>query len=197
MYEAIVMGASAGGLEALREIISMLPADFPAPVLVVSHIAPTSQTGLVDCLSSISAIKIKEAEAGELIKPGTIYFAPPAYHLLIERDRTLSLSVDPRVNYSCPSIDVLFESAADAYADTLIGVILTGANEDGSEGLRLIKDRGGLTVVQNPLTAKSPFMPQSALSIVKADFVADLEDIAPLLLEFFPSLKTNGEKIYG
>jgi two-component system chemotaxis response regulator CheB len=127
-------------------------------------------------------IVVKEAEEKVMPQPGMAYIAPADYHLMVEADRTLSLSREERVNFSRPSIDVLFETAAEAYADKLIGVVLTGANADGSQGLQLIKKLGGTCVVQDPLTAVSARMPQSAIASTEVDYVVPLGEIAPLIL---------------
>jgi two-component system chemotaxis response regulator CheB len=126
-------------------------------------------------------IPVKEAEAKELIKPGTIYLAPANYHLLIEHDRTFSLCVSEKVRYARPSIDVLFETAADVYRTKLIGIILTGANDDGSRGLRTIREYGGLAIVQDPATAEVGIMPQAALKATAVDYVLSLHEIGLLL----------------
>jgi two-component system chemotaxis response regulator CheB len=181
MFEAAVLGVSAGGLNALRTIIPKLPASFPLPVAIVQHLDAQSESYLADWLSRESAIAVKEAEDKEMLRPSTAYLAPAGYHLLIEPDRTLSLSVDDKINFSRPSIDLLFESAADAFGPALIGIVLTGANADGARGLKAIKRCGGLAVVQNPATAEAPFMPQAALNATPVDHVASLEQIAPLL----------------
>lgn len=181
-YEAIVIGASAGGIEALKTILPALPEWFSIPLAIVQHIDGRSDDFLAGYLDSISAITVKEAEDKEPLAPGHVYLAPPGYHLLIESDRTFSLSVDGKVNFSCPSIDVLFESAADAYNETLIGAVLTGANGDGSMGLKSIKTHGGLAIVQNPETAEVGAMPRSALVAAPADYIVNLQDIAPLLI---------------
>ena len=131
----------------------------------------------------MSGIAVSEAEDKEPFCAGHAYLAPAGYHLLIESDRSLSLSVDQRVNHSCPSIDVLFESAADVFAESLIGGVLTGANADGAQGLKAIKARGGLAVVQNPQTASALAMPRAALEATPVDHVVDLGRIAPLLIQ--------------
>ena len=159
MYDAIVIGVSAGGMQALCEIIPELPQDFKVPVIVVQHISADSGDYLPERLNRISAIRVKEAEENEDILPGTAYTAPAGYHLLIEDDRSFALSCEPRVNYARPAIDVLFESAAHVFEDALIGIILTGANSDGAQGLAKIKATGGLTIVQNPKTAEADAMP--------------------------------------
>ncbi|HYG49512.1 MAG TPA: chemotaxis protein CheB [Flavobacteriales bacterium] len=181
-YEAIVMGVSAGGMNAMRNIFCALPAGFALPFVVVQHIGARSDGKWIEILDSQSEIHIKEADEKEKIKPGTAYIAPPNYHLLIEKDRTLSLTVDERVNFSRPSIDVLFESAAIAYSASLIGITLTGSNNDGANGLLKVKENGGLVIVQDPQTAESPAMPEAALAAVKPDYVLSLGEIVALLI---------------
>ena len=124
---------------------------------------------------------VKEVEDGEPIQPGYVYLSPPNYHLMAERKQTLSLSTDSPVNFSRPSIDVLFESASRVYEDKLIGILLTGANKDGSKGLACIHEQGGLTIVQDPNTAESPFMPLAAIEAVKVDYILPEEKIGTLL----------------
>ena len=128
-------------------------------------------------------MRIKEAEEKENIQSGTIYFAPPNYHLLIEEDRSISLSNEEKVNYSRPSIDVLFESASDVYKSELIGIILTGANDDGAKGISCIESNGGLTIAQDPATAKYPIMPRSAIDTESVDYILPLEGIPVLLIK--------------
>lgn len=181
-YKAVVIGVSAGGMNALGEIIPRLPESFPVPMIIVQHISPQSDNYMIKHFNSLSEITVKEADEKEAIRPGHAYFAPPNYHLLIEEDFTFSLSVENRVNYSRPSIDVLFESALDAYCSSLIGIILTGANNDGSKGLKKIKDCGGLTIVQDPKTAEVPAMPEAAIKLFKPDHILKLKEIAPFLV---------------
>lgn len=183
-YEAIVLGTSAGGLHALSTIIPELPEFYSLPVMVVQHLREDSDGFLVDHLNRHSAMLVKEADDKEKIQAGTMYLAPPGYHLLIEEDRSLSLSVDPRVNFSRPSIDVLFNSAADVYQSKLIGIILTGANTDGSQGLRRIKERGGLVIAQDPSSAEVDCMPQEAINATQVDQVLPLQSIGPFLRKF-------------
>ncbi len=192
-YEAIVIGASAGGLQALKRVLTALPASFSFPIAIVQHIADHSECVMADLLDRASRIAVKEAEDKELLRPGTAYLAPPGYHLLIEPDRSISLSVDERVNYACPSIDVLFESAAEVFGEALIGIILTGANADGAHGLKTIKERGGLAIVQDPESAESPTMPRAALAATEVDYRVNLEQLAPLLLR----LTGQEAKVYG
>ncbi len=184
-YEAVAMGASAGGMNALRTVLSALPETFPAPVLVVQHISPDSDNYLVSYLDDNCAVTVREAEEKEPLQPGTVYVAPPDYHLLVESDRTLSLSLEEKVCYARPAIDVLFETAADVFGPALVGVVLTGANRDGSNGLRAIRERQGLTVVQSPESALAPEMPRAALSATPVDHVVPLNGIGPLLHKLF------------
>lgn len=181
MYEAAVIGVSAGGMHALKAIIPALPAEIALTIAVVQHLDARSDAFLPDYLNQLSAVRVKEAEDKEPLLPGTVYIAPPAYHLLIEPDKSFSLSVDEKVNFSRPSIDLLFESAAEAYRNALIGIILTGANSDGAKGLKAVKDNGGLAIVQDPLSAQAPFMPQAALKATAIDHLLPLERIAPTL----------------
>jgi two-component system chemotaxis response regulator CheB len=180
--EAIVIGASAGGVEALGLILPALPAKFGPSLLIVLHLPRERPSLLVEIYEKRCALPIREADDKEPIEPGTVYFAPPDYHMLVERNRQIALSTDEPVHFSRPSVDVLFESAADVYADRLLGVILTGANQDGAAGLHAIHRAGGVTVVQQPDSAKVPLMVVSALQRNPADFVLSLPQIAELLV---------------
>jgi len=180
-YEAVVIGSSAGGLNALKTLFRGLDRNFKLPVIMVQHISPDSENYMVHILNDLKKIPVKEADEKERPVPGTAYMAPPNYHLLIEPDRTFTLTVDERVNYARPSIDVLFETAAEAYKDTLIGIILTGANNDGSRGLKKIRDFGGLTIVQDPETAEVDSMPRAAIQAAHPHHTIALEEIAALL----------------
>jgi two-component system, chemotaxis family, protein-glutamate methylesterase/glutaminase len=180
-YKAVVIGLSAGGMQALKIFVPAIPASFPLPIAVAQHVGEDRGAFLAEYLNEIASLPVKEAEDKEPLCPGHIYLAPARYHLLIEEDRTFSLSVDPRVKFCCPAIDVLFESAADAFGKSLIGVVLTGANGDGSHGLKTIKARGGLAIVQNPATAEVGYMPRAALGATTVDRIVELEELAPLL----------------
>ena len=146
-YEAIVMGTSAGGLNALSTVLPMLPGDFPLAIVVVQHVHRDSGNFFVEYLHEKCQLRVKEAEEKESIQPGVVYIAPANYHLLIEHNRTFALTIDEKVNYSRPSIDVLFDAAAQVYGSRLIGIVLTGANADGAKGLKTIKAHGGLAIV--------------------------------------------------
>lgn len=180
-YEAVVIGASAGGLSALHHVFSQLDKDFCLPVLIVQHISPNFESRLPLLLSQYRAGVVKEAEDKEQITEGNVYISPPNYHLLVEQDKNIALSVEGRVNYSRPSIDVLFETASEAYSDRLVGIILTGANADGAEGLSQIKKRYGLTVVQAPDSAEFDTMPKAAIAASDPDFILPLNEIGTLL----------------
>lgn len=185
-YEAIVIGVSAGGLEALRIILPSLPKNFHLPIIVVQHMHPYSANFLVNYLDEKCQLTVKEVDEKEYIKAGKIYIAPPNYHIMVEEDRSFSLSITEPINHARPSIDVLFETAADAYGSKLIGIILTGGNSDGSQGLKKIKEKGGLTIVQDPETAEVDFMPRAAIATTKVDHVLPLKEIGPFLMSIEP-----------
>ena len=181
-YEAVVIGTSAGGLHALTKILEALPGDFPLPIIVVQHRAKDSTSSLEELLNQKCEIEIRQADEKEKIQKSTVYFAPPDYHLLVERNHTFSLSFEPPVNYSRPSIDVLFDSAARVYKDKLAGIILTGASIDGANGIKTIKQNGGTTIAQDPATAQYPFMPKAAIETGSIEFMLSLEEITAFLI---------------
>ena len=183
MYKAIVMGTSYGGPDALKIILPRLGIGFPIPIIIVLHIGEHSNDIFIEYMNSICPLEVKEAESNEKIREGFIYFAPPNYHLIIESDFTFSLSTDQKRNFSRPSIDILFESAAWAYSKSLIGVVLSGANSDGAVGLKMIKDFGGMAIIQNPCSSLSPAMPRAALKIARPEIRLRLEEIADKLIE--------------
>jgi two-component system chemotaxis response regulator CheB len=178
---AIVFGASAGGIEALSMLLAALPAELPAAVMGVLHLPRDRPSLLVEIFAPMCALPVREAQDKEHIKPGHVYFAPADYHLLVDTGPSLALSIDEPVNFSRPSIDVLFESAADIYRERLLGIVLTGASQDGAAGLAAIHRLGGRTVVQDPASALVPLMPESARRRSPVDFVLPLEQIADLL----------------
>jgi two-component system chemotaxis response regulator CheB len=179
--EAVVIGASAGALEALSLILPRLPADYPLPVLVVVHVPPDKKSILAELFQAKCDIAVREAEDKEAIHGGTVYFAPPDYHLLVEPDKSLSLSNDEPVLYSRPSLDVLFESAADAYGPSLIAIVLTGANQDGAKGLKAVAEAGGAAIVQDPVGAYATAMPEAAIAECPSARVMSLTEIAAYL----------------
>jgi two-component system chemotaxis response regulator CheB len=191
VYKAIVIGSSAGGLNALKTFISGLPAEFDLPIIITQHLNPHSDSYLTTYLSQQSHLKVKEADPGDFIQNGYVYIAPPNMHLLVEEDFTLSLSNEEKINYSRPSIDILFETAARAYTKSLIGIILTGANHDGAFGIKQIKIFGGLTIAQNPETAEVGTMPGAAIKTGSVDHISNLEEIAPYIVSLWRSQIPN------
>jgi two-component system chemotaxis response regulator CheB len=179
--DAVVIGASAGGIEALTVLLPALAPGLRPPVFVVLHLPRDRPSVLAEIFARKCAVPVREAEDKEMVAAGTVYFAPNNYHLLVDRGPQLSLSADDPVHHSRPSVDVLFESAADIYKDRLLGVILTGANDDGASGLAAVHDAGGVTIVQRPDTARAPHMARSALKLRPADGVLSLDEIAQLL----------------
>lgn len=181
--EAVVVGASAGGVEALLSLFNEISAGFSLPVIVVLHLPDERRSQLADIFDRRLALRVKEADDKESIVPGTLYFAAPGYHLSVEQDRTLSLSQEERLHHSRPAIDYLFESAADAYGEHLVAVLLTGANQDGAQGLVEVKRQGGLTIVQDPVEAHVSTMPEAALALQQPDYILPLRGISRLLAE--------------
>jgi two-component system chemotaxis response regulator CheB len=179
--EGIVIGGSAGALEALDTLLPALPPGFPAAVFIVLHLPRDRPSILAPIFAAKCLLPVEEAEDKAPVRPGTIYFAPPDYHLLIEEGPCLALSVDDPVNLSRPSVDVLFQSAADVYRQSLMGIILSGASADGAEGLAAVHSAGGITVVQEPQSVAMPLMITSALQRCAADWVLPLAEIAVLL----------------
>lgn len=175
---AIAIGASAGGVQALLELLPRLPSDLPVPVLIVLHVPPDRSNLLAPLLDAQCAVSVKEAEDKETLQPGTVYFAPSDYHLLVETSGELSLSSEEAVNFSRPSIDVLFESAADAYGPDLVAILLTGANNDGACGLARVAAAGGTALIQDPATAQARAMPEAGLRHCPNALVKSLPEIA-------------------
>lgn len=180
-YRLVVIGGSAGSLEVILELISSLPSSFPLPVVLVVHRKRDSGDMLAELLSARARLRVKEAEEKEVLAGSIVYVAPPDYHLLIEKDGSIALDGSERVNFSRPSIDVTFASASQAYGAALIGIILSGANADGAEGLKIIEEHGGLAIVQNPASAVVPFMPQQAARKIKTGAVYSTARIRELL----------------
>lgn len=178
LIDLVVIGGSAGAIEVLTQVVAQLPKRLAPAVAVVIHMAQDARAMLPEILSSPARPPMKLAEDKEPIAPGTLYFAAPGYHLLIEAERTFALSVDEPEHFSRPSIDVLFETAADAYGPRLAGAILSGANTDGATGLRAIADAGGVTIVQHPDSAEAPTMPRAALHLCPQSHVIDGRELA-------------------
>lgn len=192
----VVVGASWGGLAALSCLIGGLPANFEAPVTVVQHRSRHADNLLASLLQDVTPLQVVEIEDKEPLLPGSVYIAPANYHVLVE-DGHLSLTTDPLVRYSRPSIDVTFFSAADTYLAATVGVVLTGANDDGARGLRHIVDRGGRAVVQDPATAEIPVMPHAAQRAVPEADVVALEKIADHLVQMVSPRSTQSRKAAG
>ncbi|MBP1124573.1 MULTISPECIES: chemotaxis protein CheB [Pseudomonas] len=179
--EAIVVGASAGGVEALLSIFGELPTGFGLPIIAVLHLPDERRSQLAEVFARRLRIPVKEARDKELIEAGTLYFAGPGYHLSVEQDRSLSLSQEDRVHHSRPAIDYLFASAADVYGAGLLAILLTGANQDGARGLAHVKQSGGTTVVQDPTEARIAVMPLAALALHTPDHILTMGRIGSLL----------------
>ncbi|HET9767442.1 MAG TPA: chemotaxis protein CheB [Thermoanaerobaculia bacterium] len=179
-YDLVVIGASLGGVAALRHLLAELPAGFPAALAIVQHRRPDAESPLVNLLGAVSALPVREPRDRERIEPGVVYLGPAGYHLLVEPG-WLALSVEGPVSWARPSIDVLFESAADAYRRRLVAVLLTGSSEDGAAGVEAVARRGGLTVVEDPGSAHSPVSPAAAIARTTVRHVLPIAGIAALL----------------
>lgn len=190
--DAVVIGASAGGIEALLTVLGALPPDFPVPILIVLHLPADQPSSLAELFARRCALAVKEGEDKEPIGAGTVYLAPPGYHLLVEPERCLSLSLDEPRHFSRPSIDALFESAAYVYRQRLLGIILTGASADGAEGVRNMRDFGGQVWVQEPEDAAAPTMPAAAIEAAGADRILPLAQIGAALAQHVIHPNTAG-----
>ena len=188
-FELLVIGTSLGGFSALKVLLGGLAQPFPLAIAIVQHRHKDSSPSMEVSIQQYTPLPVHEAEDKDELLPGHVYLAPADYHLLVERDY-LTLSVDEPVCFARPSIDVLFESAADAYAERAIGIILTGANRDGTNGLARLKARGGLAIVQDPATADTGMMPQAAIATTRVDAILPLPDIAPYLVNLLARLRS-------
>jgi two-component system chemotaxis response regulator CheB len=186
--ELVVIGGSAGGMEVINLLLAALPASFAPAVMIVMHLPPDPPSYLVHALAHRCGLPVIEPDAGEQIMPGRVHVAPPGYHMLVEVDRTVALSTDAAVRFSRPSIDVLFESAADVYREHLLALLLSGANDDGVNGLQRVRALGGVAWVQDPATAMSSEMPRTAIERGAADYVYSPETMARRLAAWPASL---------
>ncbi|RZJ24946.1 MAG: chemotaxis protein CheB [Flavobacterium sp.] len=177
-FKAVVIGGSAGSIEVLLKLLPALSSPLPLAIIIVLHRKNSTDSSLADLLSSKTKIRVQEVEDKDPVIAGTIYLAPADYHLLIEREEVFSLDDSEKVNYSRPSLDVTFESAADVYGSSLVGILLSGANADGTAGLNFIKKRGGVLIAQKPETAQSEFMPQHAILNAPIDQVLGVDEMA-------------------
>jgi two-component system, chemotaxis family, protein-glutamate methylesterase/glutaminase len=180
-FDAVAVASSAGGLRAVRALLSALPADFPVAVVVVQHLDPRHRSLMADLLSRRTSLTVKEAETGDQIRAGFVYIAPPNQHLLVNRDRTLSLSQSELVHFLRPSADLLFESVAASFGDRAIGVVLTGTGTDGAMGVEAIKKMGGTVIAQDEESSEFFGMPSAAIATGGVDFILSLDEIAPAL----------------
>lgn len=181
--EALVIGASAGGVDALLRLLSALPGDYRLPIVCVLHLPDNRDSLLVELFQRRMALSVHEVEDKDSLRGGTLYFAPPGYHLSIESDRSFSLSREEPRHFARPSIDILFESAADVFGPRLAGLLLTGASADGAAGLLQIQRSGGLALVQEPADAQVPVMPLAALALLTPDALLPLTGLRDLLAE--------------
>ncbi|MGH2733352.1 MAG: chemotaxis protein CheB [Actinomycetota bacterium] len=182
VFEVVALAASAGGLTALSRVLSALPQDFPAAIVVVQHLDPRHRSLMVEILSRRTALEVRQAAEGDRLRPATVYIAPPDRHLLVNPDGTLSLSQSELVHFVRPSADLLFESVAACYKERAIAVVLTGAGSDGAMGASGIKKMGGTLIVQDEETSDFFSMPNAAIQAAAVDFVLPIEEIPPTLV---------------
>lgn len=187
-FPLIALGASVGGLHALKTILEGLPADFPAAITIVQHISPDHPSHLAEILNRATALSVKEAQEGDKLQLHHAYIAASGYHLVVNSNQTLSLSDSPRVHFSRPSVDVLFKSVANVYQHLAIAVVLTGYDSDGSDGVQLIKQNGGIVITQDLDSSKAIGMPKAAIATGIVDFILPLEKIAFNLVQIVTSL---------
>jgi two-component system, chemotaxis family, protein-glutamate methylesterase/glutaminase len=181
-FKVIAIASSAGGLDALIQVLSGLPADFPAAIAVVQHISPYYRSQMAEILNQRTALSVKEAEPGDLLKPGWVFVAPPDHHLLVNSDGTLMLNQAAKVRFSRPAADILFNSIAETYKERAIAVVLTGKDGDGAAGSQTIKQMGGIVIAQDEATSKFFSMPDAAIQTGVVDFVLPLTDISAMLV---------------
>jgi two-component system, chemotaxis family, protein-glutamate methylesterase/glutaminase len=179
--QLVVIGASAGGIEALLFLFEGLPVHLAVPIVAMVHMPEDRDSRLAEIFAQRTDVPVREAASHAPLEPGVVYFAPSGYHLLVEADHSFSLDCEPPVNFSRPSIDVLMESCCDAFGDRVAGILLTGASQDGARGLQCIREHGGLAVVQDPDEAVSSTMPLAALTRAQPQYVLRLEAIRQLL----------------
>lgn len=182
-FEIVAIGASAGGLHALQAVLGSLPADLPVPLVIVQHLDPRHRSLMADILTRHTALPVKQAQQGDKLEPGVVYLGVPDYHLLVNLDRTLSLTQSELVRFVRPSVDLLFQSVAGSYGDRAIAVVLTGTGSDGAMGVEAVKDSGGTVIVEDEGTAEFSAMPHAAISTGCADFVLPIGEIGAALVE--------------
>jgi two-component system, chemotaxis family, protein-glutamate methylesterase/glutaminase len=192
-FGIVAIAASAGGLKALSEVISTLPANFPVPIAIIQHLDPKHRSLMADILSRRTKLQVKQAEQGEMMKPGTIYIAPPNYHLLVTSQGHVKLTQSQVMHFVRPSADVLFESVADSYKSRAIAVVLTGTGVDGAMGVREIKQKGGIAIVEDSNTCEFDGMPKAAIKTGVVDRILPLSEIATALITLVMGDKADGE----
>ncbi len=180
--EIVALVASAGGLKAISTLLAALPADFPVPFVVVQHLSPSQPSLMADILSRRIALPVTQAEEGDTLRPGHVYLAPPGQHLVVTRQKTLSLTLTEKVHHSRPSGNVLFESVAACFGVGAVAVILTGGDGDGATGLKSVKDAGGVTIAQDEASSEQFSMPRTAIATGGVDHILTLDAIAPMLV---------------
>jgi two-component system, chemotaxis family, protein-glutamate methylesterase/glutaminase len=185
--EAVVIGASAGGIKVLLKLLSGLPDNFSLPIIIVLHLPEVFESKLAEIFQQHLRLPVQQACDKQIICPGNVYFAPPGYHLSIELERSFSLSCEQPVHFSRPAIDLLMNSAADAYGSSLAGIVLTGASEDGAAGLANIKNAGGLTIVQDPAEAEFTPMPRAAINAQPPDLILSINNMRDVLVQLAAS----------
>ena len=176
-FDVVILGGSAGSLQVLMKILPLLNVQLPFAFVIVLHRKSTEDKTLEQLIDLKSTVNVREVEDKVLLVPGNIYIAPSNYHLLFEKDNYISLDASEKVNYSRPSIDVSFESAAEVYKSKVLGILLSGANADGTKGMQIIKEMGGTIIAQDPETAETPFMPLNAIKFAKPDYILTVEEI--------------------
>jgi len=176
-YKAIVIGGSAGSFQSILHIIEALPKNFSIPIIITLHRLKQVRSGLIESIALKSNNSILEPFDKQLIEPRSIYFAPSNYHIIIENDYSFSLSTEEAVEFSRPSIDIMFLSAAKVYKNTVLAILLSGANKDGAQGIKSIKEHGGTVIIQDPKEAEVPIMPKSALEIIKPNYIFTIQEI--------------------
>lgn len=182
-YDVVGIGASWGGVDALCKLVAALPKDWFVPIVIVQHLHPSSGAALERILGKLTSLAVHDVEDKDIMEVGHIYIAPANYHLLIEQDKSFSLSIDAPVNYSRPSIDVTFNCLAKVFQRRCIGLVMTGANNDGAEGIKTIKAEGGYVMVQSPESAEAPIMPEAAIATGVVDAILPPEALVPHLLQ--------------
>jgi len=190
-FVIVAMAASAGGLSALGHVLSVLPADFPAAIVVVQHLDPRHRSLMAEILDKRTPLEVRQAQEGDSVRSGTVYIAPPDHHLLVNGDGTLSLSRSELVHFVRPSADLLFESVAASYQERAIAIVLTGTGSDGSMGIAAIKKLGGTTIAQDEKSAEYSGMPAAAVATKCVDFVLTLDEIAAALITLVMKMRAE------